>query len=148
VVGVVDGKVIAAGTGFTGDDALAFTLAAVRRIFACYGPANGFRVCKRGLQLEAILESPKKHEEYIAHIGVAPEYRGQGIGEKLVNTLVERGRDRGSRIAALDVSVENPRAQALYERLGFRVTKECVSKLANSTAVVPHHRRMEFLLED
>ena len=48
--------------------------------------------------------------------------------------------------AALDVSVENPRAQALYERLDFEVTEECMSKLENSTARVPDHRRMEIAL--
>jgi len=36
----------------------------------------------------------------------------------------------------------NPRAQALYERLGFVVTEERKSTLRNAHATVPDHRRM------
>ena len=43
----------------------------------------------------------------------------------------------------LDVAVSNPRAQALYERLGFAVTGERASSLANAQGAVPGHRRME-----
>jgi ribosomal protein S18 acetylase RimI-like enzyme len=53
---------------------------------------------------------------------------------------------RGLRTAALDVAVGNPRAQALYERLGFVVAAERVSTLRNAQATVANHRRMELPL--
>jgi RimJ/RimL family protein N-acetyltransferase len=43
----------------------------------------------------------------------------------------------------LDVSAENPRAQQISERLGFEVTKACVSRLENRFGHVVDHYRME-----
>ena len=48
----------------------------------------------------------------------------------------------GGKTAVLDVSVENPRAEALYGRLGFVVTKEMRSSDQNRYSRVHHHRRM------
>jgi ribosomal protein S18 acetylase RimI-like enzyme len=39
--------------------------------------------------------------------------------------------------------VSNPRGQQLYERLGFAVTAERRSRLANAQGAVVDHRRME-----
>jgi ribosomal protein S18 acetylase RimI-like enzyme len=44
-------------------------------------------------------------------------------------------------VRGLDVAVSNPRAQALYQRLGFTVTAERVSRLRNAQATVANHRR-------
>ncbi len=145
-VAVFDGNVIATGTGYSSGDMPGFTFAAMRDIFSCYGIATGLGVMRRGLQAERIVRPPKSNLHYIAHIGVAPEFRGRGIGARLLNFLLEQGRARGRRVAGLDVSVENPRAQALYERLGFRVVKEEISSYGNDTAQIPNHRRMELSL--
>ena len=145
-VAVLDGVVIAAGTGYSSGDMMGFTLAAMRDIFSCYGPITGLAVIRRGLQVERVVRPPKSNLHYIAHIGVAPELRGRGVGARLVNFLLEQGRAKNRAVAGLDVSVENPRAQALYERLGFKVTKEETSSYKNDTAHVPGHRRMELQL--
>ncbi|MEI9983177.1 MAG: hypothetical protein WDN69_08175 [Aliidongia sp.] len=42
----------------------------------------------------------------------------------------------------LDVAVGNPRAQTLYERLGFVVTATRASRLENRHGRVGDHRRM------
>jgi ribosomal protein S18 acetylase RimI-like enzyme len=42
--------------------------------------------------------------------------------------------------------VSNPRGQQLYERLGFAVTAERRSRLANAQGVVGNQRRMEMLM--
>ena len=62
---------------------------------------------------------------------------------RLVEYLLDTGRELGRKTAILDVSVENPRAEALYTRMGFKVTAERVSGFKNETARVPNHRRME-----
>jgi ribosomal protein S18 acetylase RimI-like enzyme len=46
----------------------------------------------------------------------------------------------------LDVATSNPRAQALYQRLGFKVTGERISSLANPQGIVPGHRRLELCI--
>ncbi len=142
-VGVHDGNVIALGAGYSGREMLAFSVAALQQILGCYGLIGGVQVLRRGLQAERIVQPPKGDEHYIAHLGVAPEYRGRGIGEQLVQHLLEDGKSRGRTLATLDVSMLNPRAEALYERLGFIVTRELVSNYENETARIPSHRRME-----
>lgn len=138
VVGVRDGAVVATGTWFSGEDTLAYTAAAVRQILGFYG-ARAPRILVRGLRMERLIRPPAKRTCYLAHLGVAPTERGTGIGSALVEHLLALGRGAGLARAALDVSVENPRAQALYERLGFRVVDEVPSALPG----VPGHRLMQ-----
>jgi ribosomal protein S18 acetylase RimI-like enzyme len=145
-IGVSDGKVVAIGTGFNGEERNNFTLATLKMLFQANGLLGGIGVIRRGLKVDQHLPEPAQDEHYIGHIGVTPDLRGHGIGGQLMNYLVEQGRERGRRIASLDVSYENPRAQILYERLGFEVKRELVSTLRNSTSYVPNHRRMELVL--
>ncbi|HEY5193073.1 MAG TPA: GNAT family N-acetyltransferase [Solirubrobacteraceae bacterium] len=58
---------------------------------------------------------------YFAYIGVAPEAQGQGLGTTLMGPTLERC-DREGLPAYLEASSE--RNAALYERLGFKVTRE------------------------
>ena len=51
-------------------------------------------------------------------IGVNPNARGQGVGEKLMRALIGEATRRGLGLC-LSVRLENP-ARRLYERLGFR----------------------------
>ena len=146
VTGEIDGEIVAGGACYSGETALPFMAAALKQILGCYGPVQGTGIMFRGLRVESIVPPPKGKVHYISLLGVAPELRGQGIGEQLVHYLLEIGRAAGRTTAALDVSVENPRAQVLYERLGFVVTKEFPSRLENETARVPDHRRMEMNL--
>jgi ribosomal protein S18 acetylase RimI-like enzyme len=50
------------------------------------------------------------------------ELRGLGIGTHLISVAERRIRERGLSVAQLDVEVDNPRARALYERLGYQET--------------------------
>lgn len=145
VVGELDGVVVAAGAGYGGEMALAFTLAAGRQILAHYG-LHAPGVIARGLRVERVIPPPTRGMHYLAHLGVVPARRGQGIGKALIDELVRRGVQRGCRRMVLDVAVGNPRAQALYARLGFAVTGERRSALANAQGAVPDHRRMEWLV--
>lgn len=138
IVGELDGKVIAAGTAFDGESTLNFFLAAARQIASFYGLA-ALPVMQHGLQVESIIQPPKGRLHYIAHLGVDSSLQSKGIGSKLVEYLMEQGRKAGKSQAALDVSVLNPRAQALYERLGFKLTGQRESKLTG----VPSHNRLE-----
>jgi len=59
--------------------------------------------------------------------------------------LIERADQSSDSRFILDVSEENPRAKALYERLGFVVTKKYDSTLKNKFSYVPNHFRMELI---
>jgi GNAT superfamily N-acetyltransferase len=52
-------------------------------------------------------------------IVVLPEYRSQGIGTQLIAAAERMARQRGHQAVCLGVSVENARARALYEGLGY-----------------------------
>jgi ribosomal protein S18 acetylase RimI-like enzyme len=51
---------------------------------------------------------------------VDPEWRKQGIGEGLVNALLQWGRSQGAETAYLQVLSDNTDAIRLYDRIGFR----------------------------
>lgn len=57
----------------------------------------------------------------LGNVAVAEEARGAGIGRALVEAVVERVRDRGSRECFLEVRESNQVAQALYRDMGFEV---------------------------
>ena len=146
LVGELEGVVVAVGAGFGGEAALAFTLAAARQILVHYGLRHAPGVIERGLRVERVIPPPARGMHYLAHLGVSPGLRGQGIGRALIDELIRRGLQHGRRRMVLDVATSNPRAQALYQRLGFAVTGERRSTLANTQGTVPDHRRMERLL--
>lgn len=58
-------------------------------------------------------------EAHITTIGVAPEYRGRGLGEMLLLNLFEEAMRRGAEWLTLEVRVSNDSAQALYSKYGF-----------------------------
>ena len=58
-------------------------------------------------------------ESDMMNLAVLPQYRRQGIGEKLVVSLMEQLKNRGSVSLTLEVRVSNDRAISLYEKMGF-----------------------------
>lgn len=142
VVAVQNGVVVGVGAGWGPDRNLAFTLSAARQILACYGAAGGVAVIARGLRTESIIRPPARDRLYIAHLGVAATHQGRGTGSALIGYLIAH-RGGARKHASLDVAFSNPRGQALYERLGFRVVREWPSSLSNARGHVPGMRHME-----
>jgi ribosomal protein S18 acetylase RimI-like enzyme len=142
IVVEVDDVIAGVGAAWGSDANLGFALAAARQIYGCYGVAQGAAVIARGLRVESVIRPPRRGAWYVAHLGVHPQARSRGFGKALVLHLLEEGQRRGCRTAELDVATANPRAEALYERLGFRVRRERTSRLANAQGSVPDHRRM------
>ena len=58
-------------------------------------------------------------ESDMMNVAVAPDYRRQGVGEKLILALVDALKERGSHWLMLEVRQSNAPARALYEKLGF-----------------------------
>lgn len=59
-------------------------------------------------------------EGHITTIAVAPAYRGRGIGELLLNGLIDQALDMHADVLTLEVRVSNIVAQQLYLKYGFR----------------------------
>lgn len=58
-------------------------------------------------------------ETDMMNVAVHPDYRRQGVGEALVNGLVEALKEKESRCLTLEVRASNEPAIALYGKLGF-----------------------------
>jgi ribosomal protein S18 acetylase RimI-like enzyme len=52
-------------------------------------------------------------------MGVVAEYRGQGIGRRLIDQCIAKAWQRGITRIELEVRTDNERAIHLYERVGF-----------------------------
>jgi RimJ/RimL family protein N-acetyltransferase len=58
---------------------------------------------------------------HVGHLGMGllPEYRGRGIGERLLRATIDAARGFGFERLELSVYGRNPRAAALYRKVGF-----------------------------
>jgi len=127
---------------FIGKRAKGFAIKEFLNIVGFY-KIHALPVMVKGLKTEQIIQPPKNNEVCIVHLGIAENYRGLGLGRKLIAFLMEASKPKPTNRFVLDVSEENPKAQFLYERLGFKVLKCNYSKLKNSFGYVANHYRME-----
>ncbi len=63
-------------------------------------------------------------EFYLDSLGVLPEYRGRGVGAKLILALKEIASEKYHKPLGLLVDFENPKAERLYKSLGFERVEE------------------------
>jgi len=64
-------------------------------------------------------------DERTPELGIAlhDEFRDRGLGEQLINSMIEKLASEGFEQVSLSVDKRN-RAKALYERMGFRIFSE------------------------
>lgn len=60
----------------------------------------------------------------LGRLAVSPEYRGQGLGKRLIDLAVQRAAALGFSFVELNVRVELIENISLYQHLGFLVTAE------------------------
>ncbi|MBN1613037.1 MAG: GNAT family N-acetyltransferase [Deltaproteobacteria bacterium] len=60
----------------------------------------------------------------VEHVATLPEFRRQGLIDRLLAAVIEKGRSRGAKVADVGVFIGNDRAQHAYEKAGFVVTGE------------------------
>lgn len=68
-----------------------------------------------------MLRVDKPTSFYVDEIAVHEEYRGQGIGKRLMARIAEEARERGCENLWLATEGDNGAARALYEAAGGRV---------------------------
>jgi ribosomal-protein-alanine N-acetyltransferase len=59
-------------------------------------------------------------EAHITNVAVLPEFRGQGLGARLMFEIKRHARERGAVRMTLEVRASNFVAQKLYSKMGFR----------------------------
>lgn len=70
----------------------------------------------------------------LAGIQLRPCYQSRGIGTRIITDLLTEGANTGLPVT-LSVEKDNPRAQALYRRLGFVATGETETEITMRRAV-------------
>lgn len=84
----------------------------------------------------------RKHRRHrtarLYSLAVDPDFRGRGLGRRLVAHVLERLVAKGVQRVFLEVAEENVEAQRLYERLGF----VAVAVLPNYYGEGRHGRRL------
>lgn len=110
----------------------------------CHHPEHLVFVARRGtirlgfviLQRRGVVGSP-----YLATIAVDAPYRGRGIGTRLITYTEEYFRPQ-ARHLFLCVSSFNPRARALYERLGYSQVGELPDYFIDGASEILMHKRL------
>jgi ribosomal protein S18 acetylase RimI-like enzyme len=87
--------------------------AGVLDYLAVRGPA-GLPIALGGVRFDR-----RRDSGTIYQLSVMPHLQSCGVGTMLIGALENRARDRGASHADLGVTDGNPRARALYERLGY-----------------------------
>ncbi|MFY0598245.1 MAG: GNAT family N-acetyltransferase [Cyclobacteriaceae bacterium] len=141
---ILNDELVGVGSYFDGKRAISFIRKDFITILNFY-KRNSLAVMFRGLKTEQILRPPKKNEICIAHLSISPKQRSLGLGRKLISFLMNEANPKSNNYFVLDASEENPRAQSLYERLGFKVIKCEYSKLKNDYGHVANHFRMKYI---
>ncbi|WP_407424145.1 GNAT family N-acetyltransferase [Methanobrevibacter sp.] len=62
-----------------------------------------------------------KQDFYIAEIAVDKKHRSKGYGSKIIREIIDYAEKNKYKRVILDADFRNPKAKALYERLGFKV---------------------------
>ncbi|MEQ2130461.1 GNAT family N-acetyltransferase [Caldanaerobacter subterraneus KAk] len=70
---------------------------------------------------ESILGKITKEEYYLSNIAVYSEFRGLGLGSKLLEEIEQEARKLKCKRIVLDVEIENEKAIKLYEKLGYKI---------------------------
>jgi ribosomal protein S18 acetylase RimI-like enzyme len=72
---------------------------------------------------------------YITDLFVMAHVRGKKIGEKLIRYLCKEAQEIGAVYVRLEVDLENVRATAFYERLGFETKRDQFNSFLELTGV-------------
>lgn len=67
-----------------------------------------------------VLCDVKKDDLYLAEIAIDDSQRGQGLGRKVLNDVIEYAKSKNLKRVTLDADFRNVGARKLYERIGFK----------------------------
>lgn len=83
--------------------------------FACYRVVRAGDVVVGYAGVWVIMD-----EAHVTNVAVHPDWRGRGLGRRLMLDLIARALNRGATRMTLEVRASNQVAQNLYAALGFR----------------------------
>lgn len=75
---------------------------------------------KKGLTINSFEKECFKDEFYIDTVSVNIDFQGRGVAKELFSFATKKAKELGFKKLSLLVDFENPKAKALYEKLGFK----------------------------
>jgi ribosomal protein S18 acetylase RimI-like enzyme len=110
--------------------------AAFKNMLGYFGLLRVIPVILRARFVDSV--KPAADTIYIANLGVTPDKRSYGIGSALIRHGITDAKSKGFAKMSLDVAKNNPRAETLYQRLGFQFVHE--KEFRNKKAGIPNSR--------
>lgn len=95
--------------------------------------------------LKEFYNSKVENSWFLDSIYVDEEFRGTGIGSKLIALTKQRARENGCSQLSLMVMADNTVARRAYERNGFRIVKHIDIQ---ETPLIPHKGGVYLLVSD
>lgn len=77
-----------------------------------------------GIDYRGMADETEEGEFYIDSLAVSGDFRGKGIATELLRAAIARGKKLGIPATGLLVDKGNPRAEALYTRVGFHYVND------------------------
>lgn len=143
-VAVKNGEVVGTGCFYDRENYQRLLNGTMKNMVDFFGYVGVLPVMLRSRHVGSVMRTPKPGELYLSNFGVSEKVRSQGIGSKIIHHKLNEARQQGYSIFGLDVSAGNPRGEALYTRLGLKVTKE--KAFSHKKAGVKPARKMELSL--
>lgn len=141
-----DGQVIATGCFYNGRVFYRLMLGTVLNMFSYYGLLRVWLVLLRGHEVDRVMSQPGRREMYLSSFGVSPAQRSTGVGSSMIRLKVAQARASGHEVFSLDVADDNPRAEALYLRLGLKIIRRKAFFGHRRDIVVPNSKKMSLVL--
>jgi ribosomal protein S18 acetylase RimI-like enzyme len=116
----LDGEIAGLILCFQGDSLTRLDLGCARRMFSIYGFTGALRMVWRNKVL-GLAKEAEQDEFLIAHVAVFPQFRRQGIAQKLMEWAISEAKAKGLSKLTLEVEIGNTPAIQLYERTGFSI---------------------------
>ncbi|MGB9794308.1 MAG: GNAT family N-acetyltransferase [Caldisericum sp.] len=85
---------------------------------------NTFIILKNLIKAYTKIGKVLRDEYYISNVAIYPEFRGSGLGTKLMLYAEQTASKRNLKYLSLDVERENETAINLYKKLGYKITEE------------------------
>jgi len=107
-----------------------YVLDALHEFAKSYDPAkDGIWVCEHEKKKVGFMVAAHREDSIqLRFLILLPEYRGSGLGKRLMDSFIAFMHDRGYRRAYLWTTSEQQAAISMYERYGFRLTEEKESR--------------------
>jgi len=145
-VAIEDGRIVALVGRRCAKSNFAHTVTAIKQIFSFYRVFTAVKVIYRGLRFEAIVMPPRKNVVCLHNLAVSEGQKGKGFGQQIINHFIDHEKTIKTPVICLDVAETNPRAKALYQRLGFIVKRKKTAHLKNKFGRGVSHEYMELRL--